>query len=320
MKFQLDFDFPALEKKIAQPATIFLIGSCFAESITKYLQTIKHQILSNPHGILYNTQSIYRSLLRIVNRQEYTSADLFERDGLHHSFDFHSSFSGTNQAVVLDKMNRSINEAYHFLRTTDYVIITLGTSFVYKHLAQQKYVGNNHKMPAAHFSKQLLSVADNAQCLSELTKAIKSINPTVQFIFTVSPVRHIRDGLIENNVSKANLISAVHSLKEEGYYFPAYELVTDVLRDYRFFKKDMVHPSEQAIDYVWKVFSYKCLSIKDAELRQKILQLNNNLSHRPLHAEGESYKTFLKTMRQQLEQLKNEYPNLDFAQEIEQLS
>ncbi len=310
MKFQLDFDIPALEKKIEHPSNIFLIGSCFAENITTYLHDLKYNVLSNPHGILYNAQSISNSILRIIRKHTYTPLDLVERDGLFHCFDFHSSFSGMDQALVLDNMNRSIEDAYLFLETAEYVIITLGTSFAYKHLERDLYVGNNHKMPAANFRKELLDATSNERCLSEIIHAVKSINPSVKFIFTVSPVRHIRDGLVENSLSKANLLSAVHELKEDGYYFPAYELVVDVLRDYRFFKRDLVHPSKQAVEFVWEAFVSNCLSSKDEILRKKIIQLNNNLAHRPLHKESNSYKEFVISIKLQEEELKKQYPYL----------
>ncbi len=311
MKFQLDFDIPALEKKIEHPSNIFLIGSCFAENITTYLQDLRYHVLSNPHGILYNTRSISNSILRIINKQVYTPADLIERDGLYHCFDFHSSFSGTDQALVLERMNKSMEQAYRFLEIAEYVIITLGTSYVYKHIERDIYVGNNHKMPSANFNKELLSATDNEACLLEIINAIRSINPAVQFIFTISPVRHIRDGLVENNLAKANLISAVHALGNEAYYFPAYELVMDVLRDYRFFKKDMVHPTDVAVEFVSQVFATKCLSSKDEVLRKQLTRLNNNLSHRPIHKESKSYKEFVLSIKKQVEELNKHYPFLN---------
>jgi hypothetical protein len=312
MKFRLDIECSALDKKIEHPSSIYLMGSCFAENIAHYLKGLKYNVLSNPHGILYNAKSLANSIERVINKQPYTAQDLIERDGLYHSFDFHSSFSGADKEAVLDMMNTSIQDAHNFLSNTEYVIITLGTSFVYKHIERAVYVGNNHKFPAAHFTKELLTTQDNVTCLQQIINQIRTINPTVQFIFSVSPVRHIRDGVMENNMSKAHLISAVHLLKKEGYYFPAYEIVIDVLRDYRFYKSDLVHPSNDAITVVADIFSENCLSEKDALLRKRISQLNKNLAHRPLHPESQSYKAFEILIQQQKEELKSDYPNINF--------
>ncbi|MDQ6763227.1 MAG: GSCFA domain-containing protein, partial [Bacteroidota bacterium] len=257
MEFILPFHIPVPDYKISYADKIFLIGSCFSEEIGEHLANLKFNVLQNPNGILYDPLSISYALNSYVDNKRYDECGLFSTDDLWHSWHHHSVFSGTDKHEVLQKINQSQSRANAFLKNAACVIITLGTAYNYQLKSNNEFIGNCHKAPASLFQKNLMETVEIISRLSQAIKNLQSYNPGVTIIFTISPVRHVRDGVIENNRSKARLIDAVHSIKENNdriLYFPAYELVIDILRDYRFYKSDLVHANELAVQYVFESF------------------------------------------------------------------
>ncbi len=257
MEFVLPFHIAPSAFKISYADKIFFIGSCFSEEIGERFTYLKFNVLQNPNGILYDPLSISYALNSYIENKKFNDDDLFSNGDLWHSWHHHSVFSGMEKDVVLQKINQSQSAANSFLKNASCVIVTLGTAYNYQLKRNKESVSNCHKAPASLFKKNLMETAEIIACLSSTIKNLQAYNPDVTIIFTISPVRHVRDGVIENNRSKARLIDAVHSIKENNehvLYFPAYELVIDVLRDYRFYKSDLVHANEAAVQYVFESF------------------------------------------------------------------
>jgi hypothetical protein len=244
-------------EKIRYQQKILLTGSCFTEHIGNYLGDVKFDLLQNPSGILFDPLSVAQSLISYIEGKQYGAADLFFLNELWQSWHHHGIFSDTDQQRCLNRINASQLQAHAFLRSADWLLITLGSAFSYVLKKEQMPVANCHRAPADWFSKKLLPVEEILSAFDEVIYRLLEFNPSLKIVFTVSPVRHIRDGVIENNRSKARLIEAVHHFANKFgriYYFPAYELVIDVLRDYRFYDRDMVHPNYQATGFVLEKF------------------------------------------------------------------
>jgi len=254
-------------KPLVPPVTyrdkILLTGSCFTEHIGNHLAEMKFNTLQNPNGILFDPISVCKSLVSYIDNTQFKEEDLFYLDEAWHSWQHHSRFSNPDKAACLYNINQSQNEAHAFLKEADWVIITLGSSFVYR-LADKAAlhtktnvagdgVANCHKAPAQTFTKHLSSIEETVTALDGTLHRLWQFNPGLKIIFTISPVRHLRDGVVENNRSKARLIEAVHHVVNKFdrlYYFAAYELVIDVLRDYRFYDIDLAHPNYAATQFV----------------------------------------------------------------------
>ena len=295
------------------------IGSCFAENIGHRLQQYKFPSLLNPFGIVYNPISIQQSILRLINGEEYTSEDLIINQGLFYSFDHHGQFSDTDPIRVLALINQSLQTGSDFLKTTKYLIITLGTANTFVQRSTGKTVANCHKVPTQEFEKKRLSPEQIYTALSESLSQILTINPSIEVILTVSPIRHIRDGLIESQRSKASLLLAVEQLVEAlpfVSYFPAYELMVDDLRDYRFYEKDMIHPNQVAIDYIWKGFQQAYFSENTVQLLSQVKKVVTASQHRPFHPTLPAHQTFLKNQLRTIERLTTSHSYLDFQTEV----
>lgn len=303
---------------ITHQDAILLLGSCFTENIGEKLIHSKFNVNINPFGIIYNPISIANSLTRILNKEPYTEQDLSVYNGKFFSFDHHGSFSSFNQQECLAKINNEISCAHQHLQETKTIVITLGTAWVYENIETKKLVANCHKIPAKNFTKRLLTVDEIVRQFSALASKLKNIN----FVFTVSPVRHISNGLHENNISKSVLHLAIHQLTSQHKncsYFAAYEMVIDELRDYRFFKEDMIHPTNQAIDYVWEKFAATYFNKETILLNQRIEKLQQAALHRPFNFESESHQKFVTEQVLQMQQLEKEFPFLSFEEEIHQI-
>jgi hypothetical protein len=319
MRFHLNFAINKIVSSIQPEDKIMLMGSCFAENIGVKLQESKFNIATNPHGILYNPASIAKSLNQYLSGELYTEKHLFNHGGLWHSWEHHSRFSNPDKENCLKAINDQISFAHHYIHNCDWLIITLGSSFAYKHNEKDCIVGNCHKVAADSFEKILLTSEESEKILSDAFSAIRKVNPKLKIILTVSPVRYIRDGVVENNLSKALLIQAVHQLKnkmENIFYFPAYELVIDDLRDYRFYKDDLVHPTEQAVDYVWEKFSDACFSETTKDVLEKIKKIISAKKHKPFNAESAEHLHFKRKMREETEKLQKNFPFMDLNEEI----
>jgi hypothetical protein len=286
MKLILPFDPPLLPETISYRHRIMCMGSCFAEEIGSLMMHHRYSININPFGILFNSISIAKAIQYGIQDKTISADDLVEDHGLWHSLLHHGSFSGKDKELVLSRINGSVKSLHAELKNIDWLIITLGSSWVYRYKRTGDIVANCHKIPASEFSKELLDTNVQVKTLKETFSSLRNINPGLRILLTVSPVRYVRDGLVENNLSKAQLISTVHSLAKElssCYYFPAFELVTDVLRDYRFFKEDMVHPNSQAISFIWEYFKTSCLEKNERKIFEAAEALLNLEKHRILN-------------------------------------
>jgi hypothetical protein len=317
--FFLPIQINAPAEKIRYPQKILLIGSCFTEHIGQYLSDMKFDILQNPNGILFDPLSVGNSLISYLQPDLYRSEDLFFYNELWQSWKHHGIFSDTNQPSVLNKINRSQQTAQKFLKHADWLIITLGSAFVYLLKEQNKTVSNCHRAPADWFTKKLLPVEEMLAVLDEAMHRLLEINPKLQIVYTISPVRHIRDGVIENNRSKARLIEVAHQLVgkfNRTYYFPAYELVIDILRDYRFYDKDLVHPNYMATNYVVENFMEHYVQPETRLIADEIKKLQISLKHRALHPETEAHRRFLKEQYVKTLEMSTRFPFLDFETEL----
>jgi hypothetical protein len=320
MQFQIPIHIKKLDPPITYRDKILLIGSCFTEHIGDHLADHKFKVLQNPNGILFDPLSVCRSLHSYIQNKRYIADDLFELNEAWHSWEHHSRFSGMNKNEVVEKINASQNTAHDFLKQADWLIITLGSSFVYKLNANTRAVANCHKAPAQDFEKHMLSVNETVDALQKVLDELKRFNPKLKTIFTISPVRHIRDGVVENNRSKARLIESVHQLVEKNdqlYYFPAYEIVIDVLRDHRFYDIDLVHPNYAATSYVLEQFAEYCLNDEAKQLKEELHKILVARNHKPFNPTSSQHKQFLKTFYEKTKLLQEKYSFLELTEEIE---
>lgn len=311
MKFRTEITVTPWSDKIGYNDRIVCLGSCFASNIAGKLRESKFNVTDNPTGILFNPKSIARSVAMMRKDARITEGDIFEQNGRYVSYLFHSSISGATPEEALDAMNNALNNGRRSLEEATLIIITLGSAYVWCD-SSGEVVANCHKMAAKNFSNELLTTEQVTDSLREIID-----NTKAKILFTVSPVRHLNDGLEGNSLSKAILRVSINNIicqyPNRASYFPAYELVTDDLRDYRFYAEDMLHPSTQAVEYVAHKFFEAALS-DDAKKRQnKVLDIVQARAHRPLNPHSEAYRNFCQT------QLKNiaELRNIDFSEEKE---
>jgi hypothetical protein len=294
------------------------MGSCFSEEIGNKLESLKFDIIQNPNGILYDPLSISDALFSYIENKPFEEKNLFQLNGLWHSWQHHSVFSGVNKESVLQKINDSRSYAHVFLKNATYLFITFGTAFNYLLKNCSQNVANCHKAPGNFFIKNLLTVEEIKADLQSVITALERFNSQLKIIFTVSPVKHIKDGIIENSRSKARLVEAAHAIaeeKENAFYFPSYEIVTDVLRDYRFFKKDLVHPNEMATDFVFEKFSESFLNAETKNIINKIEKVRAAVNHKPFEKESEEHQKFLLAQIENIDRLQREFPFINLSDE-----
>jgi len=319
MQLTLELNIPALHRPVTYADKLLLTGSCFSENMYDRLVQHKFQVLSNPHGILFNPLSVAQSLDSYISGKIYTHDELFYLNELWNSWDHHTRFSDTDPAVALEKINVSQQKAAAFIREANYVIITLGSAFQYYLKENGKHVANNHRTPAQWFEKRLLPIPEIVASMQATLERLKEVNPGVTVIFTISPVRHIRDGVTDNNRSKARLIEAVHelcSVIEGSYYFPSYELVIDILRDYRYYDIDFVHPNYLATSFVWEQFINACMSADTRELMKQVQEITTARNHRTRFPQTEAHRKFMNSYVAKTQQLAQRLPGLDFSEEL----
>lgn len=325
MKFHFEFDIKKLPRSISHKHKLFLIGSCFTENIGEKLKKYKFSVLENPNGILFNPVSVAEALRSYIENAQLSEADLFRWNEGWHSWKHHSRFSGLSAEESLSKINASTFLAHNYLKEAGYLMITLGSSWIYtlteKALNAQSgsVAANNHKAPADWFYRKLMTSEEVLQVLNAALQNLFLFNPKLKIIFTISPVRHLREGVVENNRSKAVLIQAVHHLVDQYdklYYFPAYELVIDDLRDYRFYSEDLVHPNYFATQYVWEKFIDACMDEKTKALMEEIHSINLAYQHKPFNPSSEQHKKFLKSFYEKTKFLEEQYPHLNFEREL----
>jgi hypothetical protein len=304
--------------KISYSDKIFFIGSCFSEEIGKKMQNLKFNVLQNPNGILYDPVSISSALDSYIQNKIFNEDDIFYLNDLWHSWQHHSVFSGMSKEDVLQNINRSQTEANNFLKTASWLIITPGTSYNYIFKKSGVPVANCHKAPQNFFEKKLLSTDEIISNLSGSISKLRSLNSNLKIIFTISPVRHVKDGVVENNRSKGRLIDAIHSITEKFenvFYFPSYELIIDVLRDYRFYKSDLVHPTSAATDFVFENFCNAFLDDPGKKLLEEIKAISSAINHKPFQKESTSHKKFMATQLEKIQKIKTKFPSIDFSLE-----
>jgi hypothetical protein len=318
MEFRRAFQIPPLKQQLNIRHGVMLVGSCFTDHLGNKLQQHRFSTLQNPNGILFNPVSLAKSVTSYIEKKHYNRNDLFFQQEWWTSWDHHSQFSHASPEMLLEMINRSQDEAHLFLQKAKWIVLTVGSAWVYQ-LAEGTVVANCHKVPTDKFQKRLLPVEEVLAVLDNMIHRLFIFNPGLRILFTISPVRHLRDGFVENNRSKAVLIQAVHHLVEkfEGlFYFPAYELIIDDLRDYRFYAEDMVHPNYLATNYVWEKFSESCIDEESRKFIKEIAPINAALAHKPFQPDSNAHKLFRQKQVEKLQQLQTSYPFLDFEPEI----
>ncbi|WP_324025440.1 GSCFA domain-containing protein [Maribacter sp. BPC-D8] len=292
---------------------LLLLGSCFSENIGAKLEYYKFQRLQNPFGILFHPLAIEKLIQKSVNQELFIEADVFNANEQWHSFDAHSCMSNPSKEKITIDLNEALNSTAAQLKNASHIIITLGTAWVYRNTSSNQVVANCHKVAQSNFTKELLSVDEVAESLKRIIALVQSVNPSAHFIFTVSPVRHLKDGFVENQLSKSHLISAIHKVLENKIsYFPSYELMMDELRDYRFYAKDMIHPNEVAIDYIWERFVEVWIAPSAYLTMEKVQKIQRGLLHRPFNEKSEQHQKFLLKLNVLKSEIHKEYPDLIF--------
>jgi hypothetical protein len=320
MKLLLDIKINEPEVKIDYRDRIMLVGSCFTEHIGDSLSGLKFQVMQNPNGIVFDPSTVASSITSYIENKKYSPEELVQLNELWQSWQHHSRFSGINKEEVLKAINSSQQDAHAFLRGARWLIITLGTSFSYRLVDGAVPVANCHRAPSALFDKHMMTIDETITELDTMMYRLFQFNPSINIIFTVSPVRHIRDGIVENNRSKARLLEAVHHLVNKFsriYYFPAYELVIDVLRDYRFYDIDLVHPNFQATSFVIEHFMNHYVNESSVTLSKEIEKIITARKHRPLQPDTHAHKNFLKLHAERTKSLMSSYPFLSLQEELD---
>ncbi len=305
---------------ITYESKIVSFGSCFAENMSEKLEYFKFQSTTNPFGIIFNPVSIEKLVMRIIDKNWFTQKDIFFHNELWHCYEVHSELSHPDKETFLIRLNEIIEDSHNQVAKSSHVIITLGTAWVYRNVELDVIVANCHKVPQKQFTKELLSIEIIEKSLSNIIHAFQKVNPACKFIFTVSPVRHIKDGFVENNLSKAHLIAALHQsfdFRLSTYnYFPSYEVMIDELRDYRFYKEDMLHPSQMAIDYIWQQFATHYISQESASIMERIGNIQKDLAHRSIQPESDQHQKFLQQLELKMHLLQQEFPFIQFSTEF----
>ncbi|MBI5370549.1 MAG: GSCFA domain-containing protein [Sphingobacteriales bacterium] len=327
MDFMLNIELKKLPVPLTYRDKILLTGSCFTEHIGNVLGDLKFNILQNPNGILFGPDSVCRSLESYIDNRNITEADLFQLNEVWQSWMHHSRFSRTDKEEALRVMNASRQQAHDFLKKAGWLIITLGSAFTYRLTEQASRasaslhsgVANCHRAPANWFSKEMLEIKEIRELLEHTIDELRQFNPELKILFTISPVRHIRDGVVENNRSKARLIESVHQLVSKydfTYYFPAYELVIDVLRDYRFYDIDLVHPNYPATEFVLEKFAATCIDDESRLLMQEMKKIVIARKHKAFQPDTAAHRRFLSAHYEKALALQQQYPFIDLADEL----
>jgi hypothetical protein len=325
MKWMLTTEVKPLSPPMTYQDSILMVGSCFTENMAGYLRDYKFSVMDNPQGILFNPVSVLSCLQRITNCQSFTEKELFFYNDCYHSWDHHGEFSSPRIADCLDVINASIIQAHDYMKKAGMLVITLGSAWVYQlteaaPLYQpDKVVANNHQAPANWFEKELLQPATIVDAFAAWLEPLLKKQPTLRVLLTVSPVRHLREGTIQNNLSKAVLLQAVHRLAtlfEAVHYFPAYELVVDDLRDYRFYAEDLVHPNYQATKYVWEHWVKACVDDESRNIMAAVKDIRLAFQHLPLHPDTPRHQNFLKEYARKTADLLSAYPWLKLEEEL----
>ena len=318
MKLKTEVTIAKNDWKLDYDSRVFCIGSCFSEELHNYLSIHKFQVVNNPHGITYNPISICNSIKQLLNKTEVDLNKLVQSDDLYKHLDFHGHFASTNEDTLLSDLNERIEHYGKLIKEAGFFIITLGTAFAFKHKQLNTIVNNCHKQASNKFERILLSEESISSELDRTISLLRETNPDLKVLLTVSPVRHIRDGLVNNQRSKSILLLTCHSLADKYdfvNYFPSYEILLDELRDYRFYKQDMIHPSQTAVEIILNRFKEAFISEQVFPTIEKMAKLHSNMSHKPLHPNTAAHKNFLTQNLEAVKTLQTQFPQLDFSEE-----
>lgn len=316
MQFNTPIPIAKSSHPIDYTSKIVSLGSCFAVNMGQKLDYFKFRNITNPFGILFHPEALEKFISYALQQKQFTQADIFQQNDLWHCFDAHSELSHPDKNVLLNNLNEACSLANAKLKEATHLIITLGTAWVYRNTASGNLVANCHKVPQKEFTKELLSPEAIKQSLDSIIAMVTEVNPKLNFIFTVSPVRHIKDGFTENQWSKANLISALHQTinnkQQTINYFPSYEIMMDELRDYRFYAEDMIHPSSVAVDYIWERFTEAYITSEAQQTMKLADSIQKGLSHRPFNPDTEQHQAFLHKINEKVETLHKQFPHIIF--------
>ncbi len=322
MKFRTEI--PILKSKypIDYNSKIISLGSCFALNMAQKMDYFKFQNSCNPFGIIFNPVSIEKIIHKVVTQELFTEKDIFFHDERWHCFEVHSDLSNPNAPELIANLNEILQSTHQKIAESTHFIITYGTAWVYSNLESNTIVANCHKVPQKQFRKEILSVATIEKSIQNTIGLIQKANPNCKITFTVSPVRHLKDGFVENQRSKAHLIAAIQQilnsptgvppLGAEGAYFPSYEILMDELRDYRFYADDMLHPSALAIDYIWERFYKSCISEESHAIMQEVESIQKGLSHRPFNPGADNHIKFGVKLSEKILNIVSQYPFMEF--------
>lgn len=297
---------------------IVSIGSCFAENMGQKLAYFKFNNNTNHFGIIFNPISLENIIRRAILQDNFNGKELFFYNDCWHCFEVHSQFSNPDQELILKQLNDTLALFRKQLIESTHFIITLGTSWIYKRDLTNEIVANCHKVPQKEFTKHLLSSTETLNSINNIIQLVSSVNPACNFIFTISPVRHIKDGFFENQVSKSNLFVALHgllnthALSQNVSYFPSYEIMMDDLRDYRFYSEDLIHPNATAVDYIWSRFLETHISSSSLPVIKEIDSIQKSLHHRPFNIHSPSHQDFMEKLEARIEKIKSVFPHIRF--------
>jgi hypothetical protein len=320
MKFRTELEISKYKNLIEHSSNILTIGSCFAENIAEYFRNNRFNILANPFGVLYNPISIFNSLKFAIEKKVFTESDLLQHQSEWHSFYHHSDFSNHNVNQILDNINSGIIRTNQFLKSTNLLIVTFGTSYVYQYLKSGEIVSNCHKIPQKEFKHFRLNLDEVQKAISNIIELVESINPKVKIILTVSPVRHWKDGAVNNQLSKSTLLLAIANIieaKQNCNYFPSYEIVMDDLRDYRFYNSDLIHPNRIATDYIWEKFSNTICSKNCLQTMKEVSKIVSAKNHRVRNINSTEHQNFVSSTINKINLLQKKYNHLSLQEDLD---
>jgi len=321
MQFTTSFSISKANNPIGYDSRIISIGSCFAVNIAEKFNYYKFQNTVNPFGILFHPIAIQEIIRRAIEEDYFIESELFFHNERWHCFDVHSDLSDSNKENLLQILNQSLLDFKSQIKAASHLIITYGTSWVYKEKTSQKIVANCHKVPQSQFEKELLSATQIEIAILHTISLLLKVNPNVNIVLTISPVRHLKDGFIQNQQSKANLIIGVHQAvhrqpttdnRQLLTYFPSYEIMMDELRDYRFYAEDMIHPNQTAIDYIWERFVATSITAEGLPVMEEVSSIQKSLAHKPFNPDSDSHQEFLLKLNQRMLQLQEKIPMITF--------
>ncbi|MCK4923133.1 MAG: GSCFA domain-containing protein [Bacteroidales bacterium] len=315
MIFRTEIPTQNSEINISHKTPVLMMGSCFTDNVGNLLIDKLFPVKTNPFGVVYNPFSVFKGLEIIISSKKQEAGDLFEHNGKWHSWDHHSVFSGWKKDQVIEKINNEISHAHDFLKSAKYLILTFGSAWVYRLKESQSIVSNCHKVPAKEFNRELLQVSDIVNEFEKILNKLQQISPGIKIILTISPVRHWKDGAHGNQVSKSILHLAINDIlqsqNEICEYFPSYELLIDDLRDYRFYADDLLHPNNQAIEYIFEKFEGSYFDEKTINLNNQIEKFIKASGHKHFDSESIQTKEFIKHQVEGIADLKEKHPYLD---------